>query len=434
MLHKKLSVTILCLALINVCAWGANPDNTTVKDGWSVNPLPALGYDSDFGLMAGGFLDINYYGGLYPNYKHRICLEALVFTKHSSYYMMRYDSKYLIPGIRTQAKFFFDNNPLYSFYGFNGAVHNYDSSLNTNQDKGVAYYSYDRKFFNSRLELEGDLTDNLDWYAGFSYWHYWIKELNWKGYDSDYTLFGEYRKAGLIRDDEADGGNVAEFQVGLKYDTRDMESTPTRGIFCDVIANYAPDLFNTGHDYFKLSARFRQFLSLGTERLVLAYSLAFQGTLAGNPAFYSQPSLMHFKPSDGLGGATTLRGVLYNRVVGDDYLWGNFEIRARIMDFSFLKRRVFAVFTPFFDAGMIIEPFRFDSQVQALYDNDNVSQTTYDDYRSTMFDKARKLHMSAGISAQAIIDYNFIPSLSFGIPFDKSDGDYGIYMTLDYIF
>ena len=104
------------------------------------------------------------------------------------------------------------------------------------------------------------------------------------------------------------------------------------------------------------------------------------------------------------------------------------------MDFSFLKRRVFAVFTPFFDAGMIIEPFRFDSQVQALYDNDNVSQTTYDDYRSTMFDKARKLHMSAGISAQAIIDYNFIPSLSFGIPFDKSDGDYGIYMTLDYLF
>ena len=49
------------------------------KQGWSVNPVPAMAYDSDFGLMVGGFLDINYYGGLYPNYKHRICLEALAY-------------------------------------------------------------------------------------------------------------------------------------------------------------------------------------------------------------------------------------------------------------------------------------------------------------------------------------------------------------------
>ncbi len=42
--------------------------------------------------------------------------------------------------------------------------------------------------------------------------------------------------------------------------------------------------------------------------------------------------------------------------------------------------------------------------------------------------------MSAGISMQAVIDYNFIPSVTFGIPFDKRDGKYGLYMTLDYIF
>jgi hypothetical protein len=35
---------------------------------------------------------------------------------------------------------------------------------------------------------------------------------------------------------------------------------------------------------------------------------------------------------------------------------------------------------------------------------------------------------------QAVIDYNFIPSVTFGIPFDKRDGKYGLYMTLDYIF
>ncbi|MBO6077527.1 MAG: BamA/TamA family outer membrane protein [Bacteroidaceae bacterium] len=429
-----IALSLLLSILFPVGISGADTDIGTTKDGWSVNPLPALGYDSDFGFMAGGFIDINYYGGLYPNYKHRFCLEALIYSKHASYYLLSYDSRYLIPGVRTQAKLFFDNNPLYQFYGFNGAVHDYDKNLHLNRKDGIAYYSYDRKFLNGRIELEGNLSKHLDWTAGLSYWHYWIKELHWKGYNPDNTLFREYRKAGLIDDNEASGGRVAEFQAGIKYDTRDIEASPTRGIYADLSTVYAPDLFNTGYDYLKIAARFRQYLSLGTERIVLAYSLSYQGTFAGNPAFYSQPSLMYFKPSDGLGGATTLRGVLYNRVVGSDYLWGNFELRTRIMDFNFLNRRIFAVATPFFDAGIITQPFRFNRQAEAMFNADNTSVSSFDEYRSTLLERARELHMSWGISAQMVIDYNFIPTIVFGIPFDKRDGDYGLYMTLDYIF
>jgi hypothetical protein len=168
--------------------------------------------------------------------------------------------------------------------------------------------------------------------------------------------------------------------------------------------------------------------------MVLAYSLAYQGTMQGNQAFYTQSYIMHFKPSDGLGGATTLRGILYNRDMGNDYLWANFELRTRLLEMNFLNRRVFGVLTPFFDAGAILLPFRFDRQTEALYTDDNVTDMTYDEYHSIMLDKARELHMSCGLSAQLVIDYNFIPSITFGIPFDKRDGDYGLYMTLDYIF
>ena len=423
----------ILLILFPIDIYGRD-EKSTDKEGWSLNPLPALGYDSDFGFMAGGFIDMNYYGGLYPNYRHRICLEALVYSKHASYYMLQYDSRYLIPGVRTQAKLFFDNNPLYRFYGFNGSVHDYYPDLDLNRNKEIAYYSFDRKFLNGRLDFEGTVSHHLDWVSSLSYWHYWIKQLHWKGYDPDYTLFGEYRQAGLIEDSEASGGNVAEFMVGIKYDTRDIEAAPNRGLYTDLNVVYAPDLFRTGYDYLRLAARFRQYLSLGSERIVLAYSLAYQGTFAGNPAFYSQPSLLYFKPSDGLGGATTLRGVLYNRVVGSDYMWGNFELRTRLMDFSFLNRRIFAVATPFFDAGIITQPFRFERQVQVLYGTDNTSGQTFGDYRSMLLEKARELHMSAGISAQLVIDYNFIPTIVFGIPFDKRDGEYGLYMTLDYIF
>ena len=348
--------------------------------------------------------------------------------------MIQYDSKYLIPGIRTSAKIYFDNNPLYWFYGFNGAVQDYNPDLNGNLEKGIAYYSYDRKFLNTRLELGGPMSTYLDWTAKLFYWHYWISELNWEGYDHSNTLFRKYRQLNLIEESESHGGDIMEFQVGLKYDTRNIEATPSRGIYADVNVAWAPDIFNIGYDYLKVAARFRQYLSLGTDRLVFAYSLAYQGTPYGNQPFYAQSYMIHFKPSDGLGGATTLRGILYNRVVGDDYAWGNFELRTRVLDMNILNRRVFGVITPFFDAGAILRPYRFDRQVEALYTADNVTAIPYDRYRSSMMDKARELHMAYGIGAQAVIDYNFIPTVTFGIPFDERDGKYSLYMNLDYIF
>ena len=430
---SRLPALILATALIPLSVKGADGDNSTVKQGWSVNPVPAMAYDSDFGLMVGGFLDINYYGGLYPNYKHRICLEALTYSKHASFFMFQYDSKYLIPGLRTSAKLYYDDNPLYWFYGYNGAVHDYDPKLNTNRDAGIAYYSYNRRYLNARFELGGPVLPFLDWTAKFSYWHYWISELNWPGYDQSSTLFRWYKENGLIEEAESHGGDILEYQFGLKVDTRDIEATPTRGVFADVNMAWAPDIFKTGYDYLKLAARFRHYVSLISDRLVFAYSLAYQGVFAGYQPFYTQSYIMHFKPSDGLGGATTLRGVLYNRVMGNDYLWGNFELRTRVIDANIFKRRFFGVITPFFDAGAILEPFRFDHQAQALAARDNVSAQSFGQYRSSLMNKVRELHMSAGLSMQAVIDYNFIPSVTFGIPFDERDGKYGLYMTLDYI-
>ena len=90
---RRLPVTALLSVFIFLGAWADNGVDSTVKQGWSVNPLPSMAYDSDFGLMAGGIIDINYYGGLYPNYRHRLCLEALTYSKHASYYMFQYDSK-----------------------------------------------------------------------------------------------------------------------------------------------------------------------------------------------------------------------------------------------------------------------------------------------------------------------------------------------------
>lgn len=417
MRRVRLAFLALFLPVIGLAAQESS------REGWAANVLPAAGYDSDYGFMIGGFLDLNDYGGLYPNYRHRFCAEVLVFSQHASYYMLQYDSKYLIPGLRTQAKIYFDNDPLHGFYGFNGDAQKFHSDYHLNKETGIAYYSFDRKYLNAMLELGGDFSEHFSWTARAAYWKYWLHELDWKDYSSTNTLYRAYRENGLIEGAESGGGSVLEFKAGLKFDTRDMEAAPTRGIYADVNLDAAPDVFQTGYDYLKLSARMRQYMSLGTERLVLAYSLAWQGTIAGNPAFYSQPYIIHFKPTDGLGGATTLRGVMLSRLIGNDYAWGNIELRARMLDFGLWGRRVFVVANPFFDAGMITRPFRLDRQV-------NMQGT---DRESLMAD-ACKMHMTWGIGGQLVIDYNFIPSLVVGFPLDKNDGDIGIYMTLDYTF
>lgn len=414
---RVLRLVLLLAVLLNAMQVKAD------REGWTVNPIPSAAYDTDFGLMLGLMFDANCFGGLYPNYRHRLAGEVLVYSKHASYYMLQYDSKYLIPGVRALSKIVFDNNPLYQFYGFNGSVHEYNPELNLNRSTGAAFYTYDRKFLSSMFGLEGNFSPKLVWSASMTYWHYWIRELNWKGYDSSNTLFRQYCMAGLIDQEESDGGNELEFRFGLKYDTRDIEPTPTRGIYADLYLDGSPNIFGTGYDYFKLAAKFRQYVSVFTERLVLAYSLAYQGTLMGNPAFYTQPHIIQTKPSDGLGGATTLRGVLYNRLVGDDMAWANLEIRARLLDFTFLGRRVFGVISPFVDAGVISDCFRLERQA-AWMGKDPES----------LRKDARQMHISYGIGGQLVIDYNLIPSVTLGFPVSKNDGNYGLYMTLDYIF
>ena len=58
---NRLLALVLTTALIPLGVKGADADDPTVKHGWSVNPIPSMAYDSDFGLMAGGIVDINYY-------------------------------------------------------------------------------------------------------------------------------------------------------------------------------------------------------------------------------------------------------------------------------------------------------------------------------------------------------------------------------------
>ncbi|HNT92745.1 MAG TPA: hypothetical protein PKJ71_03460 [Bacteroidales bacterium] len=92
------------------------------KTGWNFGALPAVTYSTDQGFQYGALVNLFDYGdgSIYPDYYHRIYIEASTFTKGSSILRIMYDSDYLIKGIRYAVDLSYMPDFAYDFYGFNG--------------------------------------------------------------------------------------------------------------------------------------------------------------------------------------------------------------------------------------------------------------------------------------------------------------------------
>ena len=73
-----------------------------IKTGFNFGPLPVVAFDADKGLQLGALLNIYDFGdgSLYPNTRQKLYLEASFFTKGSQLFVISYDNKFLIPGVR----------------------------------------------------------------------------------------------------------------------------------------------------------------------------------------------------------------------------------------------------------------------------------------------------------------------------------------------
>lgn len=395
------------------------------KKGWSIAPLPAVSYDSDLGWQLGAMIEVYNFGdgSLYPEYKHKFMAEACYFTKGSGIYHIFYDSKYLIKGLRVTASASYIPNTMMSFYGFNGYTSPYSSSI---VDDNPSFYAIERNLFRTMVDIQGSILNNFRWAAGIAFQHYDTGAVDVKKYRDNPSLYKKYVSAGIINADEARGGSHIELKLGAVYDTRDNEPDPRRGLYADAVLYGSPDIINgRGYHYMKLGASFRHFVPLVKDKLTFAYRLSYQGTIAGRTPFYVQQNyntlFLRQINSDILGGAISLRGVLYNRVVADGMAWANVEVRFRPVHFKLLKQEWYIAFNPFFDAGMAVQPYRLDdmkaSADEQIYDGDHES-----------------VHMSAGIGGKLVMNNNFVLSIEYGIPFDKRDGNGGLYLNLNFIF
>lgn len=489
---KKLLILPIALLLASV-AYGADTEATSAKEpkvkkekaedkpvekkikkGWTFGILPCLTYSSDMGLQYGAFGDVYYYGdgSTYPDPLHKISWEASHYTKGRTRAYLAYDSKYLIPKMRLTVSATYVNDPLYNFFGYNGSASPlymdiyskkgyYDEDGNAKVDPiqaqfyekmgvpahntldphpGISYYQMRRDMVRILADFQGDITKNFKWAGGISYWWFNLGDFESKyGYDPAATMYRHYADYGLIGPTEVKGGHRLELKAGVVYDNRDIEAAPNKGIWSEVYLNGSPSVTGDGYNYLKLCAHWRHYVRIPVGFIpagdpVFAYHLAYQGTIAGETPFYMQQNItalvLKQMISEGFGSYNTLRGTLTNRIIADGYAWGNFELRVKLVHFKLWRQFFYVAVNPFFDCGVVTQPYRLDLMAKLPEVVEAASQAGFSDPTSYLKNRTHTFLYSAGGGLKLAWNENFIISGEFGYSFNKGMNDAPLWMSI----
>ncbi len=420
-----------------------NEKGEIIKKGWNFGPLPVVGFDADLGFQYGVTCDIFNYGdgSRYPRYDYKFNVEASRYTKGSGVFRFYSDMPYVVK----DTKLFFDVTYFYAkkyeFFGFNGyEASSFDPYAGIEGLKS-GYHFINRNQFRFVGSMQRPFFDvpNLYWTAGLAYYNTKVTPIDtikMSDYAGQTTLYENYVNTGIIKEDEAHGGNTTQLRLGMVYDSRDHNSDPTKGIYAEATLVGAPDLIDRkGYSNLSYTFLWRHYIPVYKDKLTFAYRLGAQNRLVGKTPWYMINNLntMFFQKmyTEGLGGSVTMRGVNRNGVIGEGFAFANLELRWRIVGFQFINQNWQVALNPFFDAGMVtqkrgeIEMMNADNGGIILHDN------TFDSYSG---DK-ESIHMSAGCGLKLIMNRNLIVSVDLGKALDKRDGEkLKTFIGFNYIF
>jgi hypothetical protein len=451
-MKKAFSVFFITLLVLTVSA-----QEKKIKTGWKFGgALPAITFDSDLGFQYGALVEFFNYGdgSKYPDYYDHIYAEVSHFTKGSGIYRFMYESNRLIPGVDLTTDLSYLPDQANHFYGFNGyeSVFNkewMDDDLVSPPYKTRMFYRFERNQFRFKNDFQGKLAgENIKWSAGFAFQNFEvnsvdIERLN-KGKDvklpsvaDEPGLFEMYKNPdlGLISANEADGGWVNTVKAGLVWDSRDNRPNPMKGLWSEIGIELAPKFMGNDWGFSKFYITHRQYFTLIENDLSFVYRLGYQATLTGDVPFFYQSQVITSRltgySSEGLGGSSTIRGVLRNRVIGDNFFFGNAELRWKPLYFTFLKQDCYLGLDLFYDFGRVTKniemPDNLEDTFNAVY---NYTENFSDYFRPGK----EKFHQSAGVSIMLAMNQNFVIAVDIGKAFNKQDGNIGFSIGLNYLF
>ena len=441
-----------------------NEKGELIKKGWNFGPLPVVGFNSDLGFQYGACVDIFNYGdgSRYPKFDYKMNLEVSAYTKGSLNLRFYGDFYNLMPNSRLfiDAGYFTDKR--FEFYGFNGFASPYfndiyvmndatDNGRNTLREEfdpefNSVFYRMDRKQFrfNSCLRSKFGFGEHFYYGVGLSYFNYNMGRINIHNeeyfYDQQMTLFELYRESGLIRENEADGGNVTQIKLAFIYDSKNHDSDPTKGAYFEATVTGAPDLIDRdGYSHMTFNAVWQHYIPIVKENLTFAYRLVTQNVIGEIPYYAAFNSNMLFykkMSTDAVGGVNSVRGINRNRVVGAGYAWLNAELRWKVVGFQFINQNWNVALNPFFDAGMVTQSYRLAEQETAWNTIQENYWTSPEDAKNLIYSGDKEgIHTSAGCGLKLIMNKNFIISAEAAKALNARDGEkLKFYIGFNYLF
>lgn len=344
------------------------------KEGLSVTGVPDLSSDplNGFGAGAEGSLFFNgkktdpFFA--YTPYRARLDVALFITTQSQREAKLTTDIPYIFNTrwrLRGEAAFEVNPNNLYfgvteeslkplSYFPGNNPANPLvtDASYSNYENNMVgkkAYYNYytkkeavlnismERSFFEGRLRA----------LIGFE-----IASVNLTTPLNDSSLLHQDAMAHRIA---GYGRNVVTFaQAGLIYDTRDLETDPSKGSFAELTNEVSLIALGSQYNFNKTFFHYNLYLPVLpriVKRMTFAGRIAI-GYTQGNAPFYEYQDEWSSEGSiEGLGGGATLRGYKQSRFLARVMEFTNLELRYRFATCKFLKQSLAFSAVPFFDAG-----------------------------------------------------------------------------------
>ena len=297
----------------------------TVKRGF----VPALSYSSDLGLLAGGVVNRNDYGGeIYP-YRSFAQIVGAASTKGLFTLGLSIDQTRTF-GTDIRSRFNFGASRVLdgNFFGI-GNDSEFIQSRWDNDEYLAEFLNVEFEYlgrlplYDPRLQRNGGLEILL--LAGFEY------ELPKSRGDN--TFFAQNRPLG-------DRGQWVNYiGTGLHWEKRNSEFRPTKGFYSDWQLQLAPKLLLSDHNSLTSVLELRNYLPFRVGHdFVLATRFSWT-QIFGTVPYWSLARL---------GNDSTLRGFPFGRFRGDASLLYNVEVRTWLVEFERANIRLGAqAFTDF---------------------------------------------------------------------------------------
>jgi outer membrane protein assembly factor BamA len=348
--------------------------------------VPAINFNTDAGFGYGAILlFVDRADGSYEPFRYSVMLQFFQTTRQVAAHIVSLDApRFLGSNWRIGTDLAYIRSRFSPWYGLgntatyvpeHAACEDRDA-LEANPDacpgnpdfRGLRYYTYDhRSLPRVRLNARRELTDSWRLFLGYRLRmdrlrvRYGADDL---GQTGDSKLI-EDGAAGLFSSHEGglDGlvsERISEVMAGIQYDTRDLETSPTRGMFHELSLRGGASPLGSQFNYWgaTLHARFFHPVIPGYRGLVASWRGLFD-VLGGDVPITLLPVFGGLENRDGLGGVYSARGILLRRYQGPAKLLLNAELRWTPLTVEPFGQQFDFTLAGFVDAGRVWSNLRF---------------------------------------------------------------------------